>query len=150
MKLRSISNLASAAALAAILPLGISSARAVSAPTVPVAGDAVVQPSQFQRVEWNEERRAQLRRAYWLLEHSDGDYSGHRVKAMEHIKKAGEVLSLDLHGKGYGEGIKQASSDARMLEARDLLKAVVRESGSKEQEILYNAIREINHALKVS
>ncbi len=150
MKLRSISNFASVAALAACLPLGMSSARAVSNDSVPVAGDAVIQPSQFQRVEWNEERRAQLRRAFWLIEHSDGDYAGHRVKAMEHIKKVGEMLGVDLHGKGYGEGIKQAKSDERMHEARDLLKEVVRESDGKEKDILMSAVSEVNHALKVN
>ena len=150
MKLNSIPNIASVAALAAILPLGISSAHAVSAPTTPVSGDAVVQPSQFQRVEWTEERRAQLRRAFWLLEHADSDYAGHRGKAIEHVKKAGVVLGLDLHGKGYGTEIEQAASDERMREARDLLKAVVRESDGKERDILQDAVREVNHALKTN
>ena len=148
MKFRSVANFVSVAASAAILPLGISSAHAVSPATVPVAGEAVVQSSQFQRVELNEDRKAKLRRAFWLLEHADGDYAGHRVKAMEHIRHAGEILGIDLRGKGYGEGIKQAESDERLHEARELLKDVVRESGLKEQETLQKAIREINDALR--
>ena len=57
MKSKSIANFASVAVVAALLPLGNSSARAVSA-TVTIAGDTVVQPSQFQRVEWKEEKKA--------------------------------------------------------------------------------------------
>jgi hypothetical protein len=148
MKSKSIANFASVAALVALLPLEISSARAISAPAVMVASDTVVQPSQFQRVEWNEDRKSKLRRAFWLVEHAKGDYAGHRAKAMAHIKHAGEVLSIDLHGKGYGEGMGQAESDARLREARDLLKDVERESSGKEQEIITNGVRELNKALR--
>jgi hypothetical protein len=148
MKLRSIANFSSVAALAAILPLGISSAHAVSTATVPVAGDAVVQPSQFQTIEWGEEKREKLRHAYWLLEHADRDYDGHRVKAMEHIKRAGEIIGMDLHGKLYSGG-EPPTSDMRVHRARALLQEIAEESGGKEHEHLHNAIHELDHALEV-
>jgi hypothetical protein len=147
MKLRFIANFTSVAALAAILPLGISSAHAVSATTVPVAGDTVVQPSQFQRVNWGEAKKRKLRRAYWLLEIADRDYEGHRVKAMEEVKKAGDIIGMDLHGDGYG-GEKKPLSDERLHEAKTLLVEVAEETGGKEFEHLHTAIRELNHALE--
>jgi hypothetical protein len=148
MKLLSKANIVWAAALAAALPLGVTNARAISAQTAPITDDSIVQPSQFQRVEWTEERRVQLRRAFWLLEHSDADYAGHRAKAMEHVKKAGEIISMDLHGKGYGgEDVKQSKSDDRMREARRIIQEVARESGPDEKERLHKAVAEIDRAL---
>jgi hypothetical protein len=150
MNVRSISQFAWIAALAAILPVGISNARAASAPVVPLSGDSVVQPAQFQRVEWTEERRIQLRRAFWLLENANSDYAGHRIKAMEHVKKAGEVLGMDLHGEGYKGEHKQGASDERLREAKELIKAVLRETDSRTKEYgrLEDAVREINRALE--
>jgi hypothetical protein len=152
MNIRSIPNFVSAAALAAVLQFGTSAAHAVSAPVVPLGSDEVIQSSQFQRVEWTEERRIKLRRAFWLLEHANADYDGHKVKAMEHIKKAGESLGMDLHGKGYEGEHKQGTSDERLREAKVLLKDVMKESENhaKEYAHLENALREINHALKVN
>jgi hypothetical protein len=151
MNVRSISQIASVAALAAMLPVGISTARAVSAPAAPLAGDSVVQPAQFQRVEWTEAKRIQLRRAYWLIEHSKRDYNGHRIKAMEHVKKAGEALGMDLHGEGYKGEHKQGTSDERMREAKDLLKEAIRETDSRTKEYtrLQDALREVIQALAV-
>ncbi len=148
MKSKSIGNIASIAALAAMLPLGISSVHAVSAPTDAVASDAVVQPSQFQRVEWKEEKREKLRHAYWLLEHADGDYAGHRVLAMEHIKKAGEIIGMELHGKDYAH-TDQFKSDERLRRARTLLHEVAVDSGGKELEHIHKAVGEIDRSLDV-
>jgi hypothetical protein len=151
MNLRSIPQIVSVAALTAMLPFGISSARAVSAPAAPLASDSVVQPAQFQRVEWTEEKRIQLRRAFWLLEHSNSDYAGHRVKAMAHVREAGEGLGMDLHGEGYKGEHKQGTSDERMREAKDLIKEAIRETDShtKEYTRLQEALREIIQALAV-
>ncbi|HUD48678.1 MAG TPA: hypothetical protein VMR33_17735 [Candidatus Baltobacteraceae bacterium] len=149
MRLSSVANFASVAALAALLPLAIPSAHAVSAATAPVVGDADVQPSQFQRVAWGEEKREKLRHAYWLLEHADADYHGHRVKAMEHIKKAADVIGMDLHGHDYAT-TDQFKSDERMRRARALLHEVADESGGREHEHLRDAIHELDHALEVN
>jgi hypothetical protein len=148
MKSRTMANFATVAALAAILPLGISNAHAVSAPAAPVAADAVVQTSQLQRVEWKEEKREKLRHAYWLMEHADGDYSGHRVAAMEHMKKLGEMLGIELHGKDYAH-TDQFKSDERLRRARALLHEIAEDSGPKEVEHIHKAVGEIDRALDV-
>jgi len=142
-----MAKFATVAVMAAILPLGISNARAVSAPATPVASDAVVQ-QELQRVEWKEEKREKLRHAYWLLEHADGDYAGHRVLAMEHIKKAGEVIGMELHGKDYAH-TDQVKSDERLRRARTLLHEVAEDSGPKEVEHIRKAVVEIDRSLDV-
>jgi hypothetical protein len=149
MKLSSITSSALIAALATVLPIGFASAYAASITTMQSDG-SVVQPSQFQFVQWTEGRRAKLREAYWLLEHANADYNGHRGKAMEHIRKAGELLGMEiLHGRGYEGDHPQEASDARLRHARDLLRDVGAESGGKELERIRMAIREIDIALEV-
>jgi hypothetical protein len=98
---------------------------------------------------WDDSKREKLRHAYWILEGADRDYHGHKVAAMEQIKKAGEIIGMDLHhGKGYG-GKHQPWSDARLREARGLLQDVVSDSGGKEHEHIHKAIHELDHALEV-
>jgi hypothetical protein len=148
MKICRISNYVSTAALAAFLPLGIASARAVSSPSSLEADGTVLQQANPRPVAWEEAQRHKLRRAYWLLEQGDRDYKGHRAKAMEEIKKAGEIIGMDLHGEGYG-GEHQKWSDERMREARDLLKEVVEATGGREHAHIRAAIKEINRALEI-
>ncbi|HEX3988534.1 MAG TPA: hypothetical protein VHZ30_03825 [Verrucomicrobiae bacterium] len=150
MNVRSIPNFVSAASLAAVLQIGTSAAHASAAPAVPLGNDAVIQEAQPMAYEWTEEKRMQLRRAYWLLEHANANYEGHKAKAMEHIKKAGERFGIELHGKGYEGEHKQGTSDERLREAKEELQKVFRESNSKELPHIENAIKEINHALKVN
>jgi len=91
-----------------------------------------------------------LRHAYWLLEQSDRDYHGHKAKAIEEIKKAGEIIGMDLHGEGYS-GEHQKWSDERLREARQLLKDVAEKTGGdREHEHLRLAIKELDKALEVS
>jgi hypothetical protein len=149
MKLSSIINFASVATLAAASPIGFASGDATSTAAIQSDGGSVVQPSQFQLVQWTEVRRAKLREAFWLLEHANADYNGHRGKAMVHVKKAGEFLGMDLHGKGYDGAHVQEKSDARLRHARDLLRDVAAESGGKELERIRLAIRELDLALTV-
>jgi hypothetical protein len=151
MNVRFIPNLVSAAALAAALQIGTFNAHAVAAPVVPLGKAAVIQetqPTQPVAYEWTEEKRTQLRRAYWLLEHANADYGGHRIKAMEHIKKAGESYGIELHGKGYDGEHKQSTSDERLREAKKELQKFFGEGNSKDLPHIDNAIMEINHALK--
>ncbi|HEX3717432.1 MAG TPA: hypothetical protein VH595_05640 [Verrucomicrobiae bacterium] len=139
----------SVAAFAAILPYGISTARAVSASPIPLDGDSAVQAPQL-RVEfhWDEGRKEKLRHAFWILEGADRDYHGHKAAAMEEIRKAGEIIGMDLHhGHGYG-GERQPWSDARLREARGLLEDVASDSGGKEHEHIHKAIHELDHALE--
>jgi hypothetical protein len=141
-------NYVSAAAGAALLSLGIASGRAASAPSTLDVNIAGLQTAQFRTVEWEEAKKHKLRHAYWLLEQSDRDYKGHRVKAMEEIKKAGGIIGLDLHGEGYG-GEHQVWSDERLREAKHLLEDVVEKSGGREHEHVRLAIRELNRALEI-
>ena len=149
MKICRISHYASTAALAALLPLAIASGRAASAPSNLDAGAATLQPAHPQPVAWwNEEKRHKLRHAYWLLEQADKDYNGHRVKAMEAIRKAAKLMGeFDLHGDGYG-GERQRWSDARLREARGLLEDIVDKSAGREHEHIRTAVRELNKALE--
>lgn len=148
MKFYCLRNCIIAAAVSALLPLGAASSRAASSPIILDANNAVMQQGQFQQVEWIEAKRHKLRHAFWLLEQADRDYGGHRAKAMEEIKKAGEIIGLDLHGEGYG-GEHQKWSDERLREAKHLLEDVVEKSGGREHEHIRIAIRELNKALDV-
>jgi hypothetical protein len=135
-------------ALAVLSALGSASSRAASVPSSLDANRAVLQQAQPEPVEWLEVNRRKLRHAYWLLEQADRDYRGHRVKAMEAIRKAGGVIGLDLHGDGYG-GLRQPWSDVRLREARTLLEDIVDISVGREHEHIRTAIRELNRALEV-
>jgi hypothetical protein len=147
MKLQIISKFASIAAVVAVLPLG-ASAFAASAALAPIDGDAVLQPVQLHvDFKWDDSNKRKLRKAYWILEQSDRNYHGHKAKAIEEIKKAGDIIGMDLHGEGYG-GAKQEWSDARLREARDLLKEIAQDSGGREHEHLREAIHELDHALE--
>jgi hypothetical protein len=148
MKTCSLSQYVSVAALAALLPIGVASSRAASSPSTLDADGATVQQSHLQPVSWEEAKRHKLRHAYWLLEQGDRDYNGHRGKAMEEIKKAGEIIGLDLHGNGYG-GEHQKWSDERLREAKHLLEDIVDKSHEHEHEHIWKAIKEIDRALEV-
>ena len=67
---------------------------------------------------------------------------------MKEIKKAGEIIGLDLHGEGYS-GEHQKWSDDRLREARHLLQDVVEKSGGREHEHIRLAIKELDKALEV-
>jgi hypothetical protein len=139
------------AALAAItlLPTGTLSARAATfQPATLEANDASAGQATLQPVDWDDRKRFKLRHAYWLLEQADKDYRGHREAAMKQIKKAGEMMRLDLHGDGWG-GEKQRWSDERLREARGLLEDIVDKGGRREHEHIRAAIRELNKALEI-
>jgi hypothetical protein len=147
MKHCRLSRLLPLAALAALLPLGIATSHAVSAPASLQAGDAALQQAQARPVAWEEAKRHKLRHAYWLLEQADKDYRGHRAKAMKEIRKAGELIGMDLHGDGYG-GEKQKWSDERLREAKGLLEDIVDRTGEREHVHIRAAIHELDRALE--
>jgi hypothetical protein len=134
-------------AATALLPIGASS-RAASAPASLPANSPVIEQASPSPVDWDDLKRHKLRHAYWLLEQADRDYRGHRVAAMKEIKKAGELMGMELHGDGYG-GEHQRWSDERLREARGLLEEVVDKTGRREHEHIRIAIRELNKALEV-
>jgi hypothetical protein len=147
-RLSNISNYASLTVLAAFLPLGMASSRAASAPSSLNADGAVLQQANPRPMAWEEAKRHKLRHAYWLLEQADHDYKGHRAKAMKQIKKAGDIIGMDLHGEGYG-GTHQPWSDERLREARGLLEDVVEPTGVHEHEHIRAAIKELDRALEI-
>jgi hypothetical protein len=149
MKVCRIFNYASIAALAALWPLGIASSRGSTAPSVLDA--PALQEAHPQRIEWwGEERKHKLRHAYRLLEFAKRDYDGHRIKAKAEVKKAADILGLDLHGGGYDwePGESRWESDKMLRESRRLLKEVREETGGgEEHKHLRIAIHEIDTAL---
>ena len=147
MKNHYLSGYVSIAALAAVLPITKMSSRAATAPSSLDATSALLQQAQPQRVGWEEAKRHKLRTAYWLIEHADRDYDGHRKVALKEVKKAGDIIGMDLHGEGYG-GEAKWESDKQLREARRLLKEVRLETGGgAEHKHLRNAIHEIDVAL---
>jgi hypothetical protein len=148
MKLLSLPKFVSAAAFLAVLPLGISRAHAISAPASPDSNGAVWQQAPVERMAWTEEKRHKLRHAFWLLEQADRDYHGHKDAALKEIKKAGDLMGLDLHGEGYG-GARQKWSDERLREARQALDDIVDKSAGREHKHIRAAIHEIDRALEV-
>src|SRR5580704_4611193 len=58
--------------------------------------------------------------AYRVLELADHDYQGHRVKAMEHLRKAGLILGVSLKGNGQGRE-QQGDSDTQLKQAQTML-----------------------------
>jgi hypothetical protein len=147
MKIKYLSHYAPKAALAALLPFSVLSSRAATQPSSLDANTAVLRQAQFQRVDWEESKRHKLRTAYWLIEHADRDYEGHRKVALKEVKKAGDVIGMDLHGDGYS-GEAKWESDKQLREARRLLKEVRLETGGgEEHKHLRTAIKEIDLAL---
>jgi hypothetical protein len=148
MKLCRLSNCIPVAVVAALLPLGIAISHAVPAPASLEANDAALQQAHPKPVDWENGKKHKLRHAYWLLDQSDRDYDGHRVKAMEEIRKAGDLIGMDLHGEGYS-GEKQKWSDKRLREARGLLKDIVDKTGEREHIHIRAAIHELDRALEI-
>lgn len=146
MKTYSLSVQISAGVVLALLSSGISNGLAASAPLIQNAGDNFAQSPSFQQVTWEQNKIEKLQHAYHLLEHADADYGGHRDLAMKSIKKAAEVLGVDLTGKEHAEE-GQWKSDRRMHEAKHLLEDLVVEGKGKEQPHIHRAIKELDKAL---
>src|SRR5580658_1928846 len=148
MKTYRISQYASMAALAALLPLATATNRAASNPSALSVDGAQLQQAQPRPVDyvWDEGKRHKLRRAYWLLEFTKDDYGGHKGKAIEEMKKAGHDMGIDLHSESFpAEG--QRVSDERLREAKHLLEDIVDPGHHREHEHLWHAIQELDRAL---
>jgi hypothetical protein len=148
MKLSTFSVVIPAGVALAFLSFGIGSGHAASAAPIQNADGSFVQSFQFQQVGWEQYKIDKLEHAYHLLEHAKGDYSGHRLEALHAIKKAGEVLGVEFHGKDHAEE-SQWESDKRMREARHLLEDLIVEGKGAEQPHIHRAIKEINKAIAI-
>lgn len=109
----------------------------------------VEQPASdfFQNIRWEAGKIEKLRHAYYLLEHADGDYRGHREAAMHSIKKAADLLGFEIKGGGHAEE-SQWNSDRKLREARQLLADLQDETGGKEQAHVHSAVKELDKALR--
>jgi len=148
MKIRSLSVQISAGVGLALLACDISNGHAASATLIQNAGDTFAQASPFQNVAWEEAKVEKLRHAYHLLEQADGDYSGHRVAAMRSIKKAAEILGVEIKGNGHAEE-SQWKSDRKVQEAKNLLADLADETTGKEQAHVHLAMKELDKALAI-
>lgn len=128
----------SGASLLAITPLQTAS--------VPATGS-----SQFETVQFsNSAEAAKLHRAYRILAFGDHDYKGHRVAAMNQVKKAAALLGVDLRGDDKNRE-HQVLSDDQLREARGLLTDILGSAEVKGQKRISDhingAIRQIDMAL---
>jgi hypothetical protein len=147
MKLYSLSVQISAAAALALLVCGVSKGHAAAALLQNTEASAV-QSVPFEQIKWEQARIDKLEHAYHLLENAKADYKGHRGEAMHAIKKAGEVLGVEFHGKEHAEE-SQWESDRRLREARHLLQDLIVEGKGVEQPHIHRAINELDKALAV-
>lgn len=109
--------------------------------------------AQLQTVEFRDSAEAgMMHRAYRILASGDHDYHGHRLAAMNQIRKAADLLGVDLTGDDKDHE-KQVLSDDRLREARGLLQNVLNASEVKRQKHISKhielAIKEIDVALRV-
>lgn len=122
--------------------------RAASVPAAPAGASYSSQPFLLQNVTWEEYKIEQLRHAYHLLDHTDRDYDGHRKEAMHSIRKAAEILGVELKG-GLHAGESQWDSDHKMREAKRILEGLIDETHGAEQAHIHRAIKELDKGLAI-
>ena len=96
--------------------------------------------------------RDELAHAYRLIKDADADYAGHRVAALEEVRLADKELGISLEGEAP-EREAQWKSDARLTEARRLLKDAREKLGDRDRDRVAGhvdkAIHELDAALRV-
>jgi len=120
---------------------------------VQTASAPATQAAQFETVQFsNSAEAAKLHRAYRILAFGDHDYKGHRVKAMEQVKKAAELLGVDLSGDDRDREPQVLSND-QLREARGLLTDILGSAEVKGQQRISvhinAAIKQIDIALAI-
>jgi hypothetical protein len=145
IKLLSVTTIASIMGTASLLAIATTTPQTASAP--------VAQAGIFQTVGFSDSREAgELHQAYRILATGDHDYKGHRAKAMEQVKKAADLLGVDLRGDDKDKE-KQVLSDDRLREARGYLENVLGASEVKDQKHIADhinaAIKQIDVALSI-
>ena len=91
--------------------------------------------------------------AYRVLEIADHDYQGHRIKAMEHLRKAGLILGVSLKGNGQGRE-QQGDSDTQLKQAQSMLQQMSKSkvAGRRHQRAMTHvnsALSELETALSI-
>jgi hypothetical protein len=91
--------------------------------------------------------------AYRVLELADHDYQGHRIKAMEHLRKAGLVLGVSLKGDGKSRE-QQGDSDTQLKQAQSMLQQMSKSkvAGKRHQRAMTHvnsALSELQTALSI-
>jgi len=145
---------------AAIAGLPLLAQHAAAAPSSGVLGqisihfghdhDQAPPPPQPAPMGFGDDQRHELRHIYWQLEHANHDYNGHRQEAVDQIRRAAEIMGMDLHGEGYDSGHgdqPQHWSDHQLREARDRLADLSGRTGGREHEHLDRAVHELDRAL---
>ena len=98
-----------------------------------------------------ESPRDELSHAYRLVSRANGDYAGHRQKAMDEIGDAARELGLPVEGE-LSTGERQWKADQQMTEARRLLSDARDKLEDRDRtrvaSHVESAIREIDAALK--
>jgi hypothetical protein len=96
--------------------------------------------------------REELAHAFVLLKLANHDYAGHRSEAMKEVQTAGDMLGLDLKGKG-SEHERQLKSDELIAESSRLLRDAREKLEARDRDRVAahveHAIREVDMALKV-
>lgn len=137
--------------LALVSFIGTTSLFAAASPLT--LGASAPAASQLETVQFsNSAEAAKLHRAYRILAFGDHDYKGHRAAAMNQVKKAAELLGLDLRGDDKDRK-PQVLSDDELRDARGLLLEIENSSEVKGQrkitDHIDNAIKQIDIALAI-
>ena len=133
--------------------MGATSLLAMTSPQPASAPAVATTVNQFQTVAFSDTAEADMmHRAYRILAHGDHDYKGHRLAAMNQVKKAADMLGLDLSGDDRDKEV-QVLSDDKLREAKTLLTHVLGASEVKEQPAIakhiQGAIKQIDTALAI-
>jgi|SRR5580658_33691 hypothetical protein len=133
------------------LILSSTSLLAITSPQT--AGTPAAPANQLETVQFSNTAEAdKLHRAYRILAYGDHDYKGHRVAAMNQVKKAAELLGVDLSGDDKNR-MNQVLSDDELRDARGLLVDILGSAEVKDQKKISShieaAIKQIDIALTI-
>ncbi|HTR42961.1 MAG TPA: hypothetical protein VMH87_15210 [Pseudomonadales bacterium] len=142
IKILSLITTASIMGTASLLAITTSTPQTASVPSAPIG--------LFQTVGFSDSQEAaKLHQAYRILATGDHDYKGHRAKAMEQVKKAADMLGMDLRGDDKDKE-KQVLSDDQLRLARGYLQNVLGASEVKDQKKISDHINAAIHQIDVA
>jgi hypothetical protein len=90
-----------------------------------------------------------LTQAYSTLASADHDYQGHRVKAMQAIKKASRLMGHKITGEGHAKE-PQSLSDAQLRSVQGMLQKVRGTVSGGKQQMVVQHLNEAIHHLSVA
>lgn len=92
-----------------------------------------------------------LTQAYSTLASADQDYQGHRIKAMQALKKAARLMGQKLGGDGTTKKPEQqTASDAQLSGVKGMLQKVRTSVSGRNQQRVVQHINEAIHHLSVA